>query len=178
MVVLVRTDAPNASSDRPAASRMVEAALLGAAGVAFGCLLLLVGLAQWAKATRTRLPASLGSGWALVADADGVRLSSTSRTTRPLPRWGWGDVELHRGPHPSYPDAPRAAVLVLTLLGPEPPERARAVPLERHRFEVTLTVLHGAWSATPAVVDAALAELLGQRPALVSVPVGPDGSAR
>lgn len=121
-------------------------------------------LTQWAKATRTPLPASLGSGWALVADADGVRLIGASRTARTLPRWGWDDVKIHRGPHPSYPDAPRAAVLVLTLLGPEPAERSRAVPIGRRRFAVTLAVLSGIWPATPATVDADLAQLLAYRP--------------
>lgn len=134
-------------------------------------------LAQWAKATGTRLPASLVSRWALVADTDGLRLSSASRTARPLPRWQWCDVELRRGPHPSYPDAPRAAVLVLTLLGPEPAARARTVPLGRHRFEVTLTVLHGTWSATPEVVDAALADLLSRRPVRASIPASTDDGA-
>ena len=130
--------------------------------------LALMRLAQWAKATRTTMPASLGARGVLVADADGVRLLGVART-RPLPRWGWDEVELSRGPHPALEGA---VAIVLTLLGPVPAERHRAVPVARRRLDVPLSVRGEAWTASPAAVHAALAHLLSRRP----VPAGTGAS--
>ena len=135
--------------------------------------LALARLTQWAKASRTTLPASPGGRGVLVADSGGVRLLGVART-RPLPRWGWDDVELRRGPHPAVEGA---AAIVLTLLGPVPGERDHDVPAARRRFDVPLSVRAEAWTTSPAAVDAALAELLALRPTPAGTRVVPAGGA-
>lgn len=128
--------------------------------------LALARLTEWAKTSRTTLPASPGGRGVLVADADGVRLLGVTRT-RPLPRWGWDEVGLRAGPHPA---GEGAAAVVLTLLGPAPAEPHRAVPGEQRRFDVPLSVRGGVWTPSPpAAVGAALAELLARRPAEAAV---------
>lgn len=142
----------------------------------------LVRLAQWARASRTTLPASPGGRGVLVADPDGVSLLGLSRT-RPLPRWGWDDVELRRGPHPAVEGG---AAIVLTLPGPASAGGGHVVPFERLR-DVPLSVRGGAWTVPPpAAVDAALVELLAQRPSVPeraeqharTVPAPPDDPRR
>lgn len=129
-----------------------------------------VRLARWAVATAAVLPDDLGVRGALVADADGLVLRSAGRRARPLLRWGWDDVELDRGDHP---DAPGAAVLVLTLLGPRPGGRAAG----GRRYDVTLSVRTGWGPVTSDVVDGALAHLLSRRPSPAAAPAAPAGDA-
>lgn len=123
-------------------------------------------LARWAGRSGVRLPDDLGLDGVLVADADGLVLRGVGRHARPLLRWGWGDVELRRGPHPLAVDA---AVLVLTLLG------TGQGPGRVCRYDVTLTIRTGYGPVTAEVVDAALAELLSRRPALAGP--APTGGA-
>ncbi len=117
-------------------------------------------LAQWAKAARVSLPADLGRAGVLTADVRGVALHRSGRPDRLVHRWAWDDVELATAPHPEDPEA---AALSLTLLGPRPVERRRAVPVGRRRFAVTLAVRDGALPAPHDVVDGAVDHLTASR---------------
>lgn len=119
-------------------------------------------LTQWAKAAGTTVPSPGSSDAVLAADDDGVVLWRPDRPERPVHRWSWDDVELSRTS--SSTDLPH---LVLTLLGPLPAVRARAVPAARRRFDLSLTVrtLRPAGpEAAEVVTAAALDELVARRP--------------
>lgn len=118
-------------------------------------------LRQWAKAVDVTA-ASVGRGDAvLTADDAGVTLWGPDRPGEPVHRWSWDDVDLSRAF--SSTDVPH---LVLTLLGPLPAARARAVPATRRRFDLTLTVRSlrvGSPEAMEATTAAALDELSAAR---------------
>ncbi len=122
-------------------------------------------LAQWARAARATLPAEVGRAGLLVADAEGLALHRSGRPARLVHRWAWDDVELSCAPHP---EDQGAATLVLTLLGPVPAPRARATPVGRRRFDVTLSVRDGAAPASPTVVERAISDLTARRPTAAS----------
>lgn len=127
-------------------------------------------LAQWARAVGATVPSPGAGDAVLVADPGGVALWRTDRPEA-VHRWRWDDVELSR-----TSSGVDVAHLVLTLLGPPPAVRARAVPAARRRFDLTLTVrttAAGSPRAVEAATAAALDELVGAR----SAPVGSAAEA-
>ena len=124
--------------------------------------------ARWARSAGVRVPDRAAFASLLIGDADGLEHRVAGDGTW-LHRWSWDEVELSRAPDPDgTPRAVRSAatgradraVLVLTLLGPEPVPFARAVPVARQRSDVTMRVMGDAWAvSTAAVVDAAIAAL-------------------
>lgn len=111
--------------------------------------------ARWAKDAGVHVPSGPHFASLLVGDADGLE-QRVSHDGALVHRWGWDEVALSRAPDPRRRDG---ALLLLTLHGPEPAARARAVPARRRRHGVTLRVTGGALTSTPAVVDAAIATL-------------------
>lgn len=127
-------------------------------------------LTQWAKAVGATVPSPGVGDAVLAADDDGVSLWRPDRP-EPVHRWAWEDVELSRAS--SSTDVPH---LVLTLLGPPPAVRARAVPATRRRFDLALAVRTAAGSpeAVDAATAAALDDLLAARGAPARVAEGSD----
>ena len=112
-------------------------------------------LRQWARTVGVTV-APVGRGDAvLAADDAGVTLCGPDRPGA-VHRWSWEDVELSRTTSPT--DHPH---LVLTLLGPPPVARARAVPATRRRFDLTLTV-RSVGPADPEAVEVATAAALDE----------------
>ncbi len=105
-------------------------------------------LAQWSAATGASLPFVTGAV-VVVADADGLALARADVPGEPVHRWVWREVELFSQTH-----AVRD-VLVLSLRGPPPAPRARRVPVERRRFDVTLAVRDITLTALTAATTAA-----------------------
>lgn len=124
--------------------------------------------ARWARSAGVRVPDRAVFASLLIGDADGLEQRVVHDGTV-LHRWSWDEVELSRAPDPDgTPRAVRSAaagrvdraVLVLTLLGPEPVAFTRAVPAERRRSDVTTRVMQEAGAtSTAAVVDAAITAL-------------------
>lgn len=111
--------------------------------------------ARWAKSADVHVPSGPHFASLLVGDADGLE-QRVSHDGTLVHRWGWDEVGLSRAPDPGRRDG---ALLLLTLHGSEPAARARAVPARRRRYDVTLRVMGGALTSTPAVVDTAIATL-------------------
>lgn len=128
-------------------------------------------LMQWFRAAEVARPFVANGRVVLAADADGVVLDQVGRSSGPVHRWAWSDVEVSSRPHPD------GALLVLTLLGLAPAVRGRVVPVVRRRLEITVALRIATLAATVlpttlAAADGAAAALLARRPASAAGPAG------